>query len=192
MYRKKNRLILQSLWGEGPCHGACTIQFYNLNVWVGRYMYLPYKLNSFGQIGDYLCSRGRAGVVLTPSACHIGCCGLVNCFNPLSPHDALKHHLSSLKNDLILWNLAVWSEFFYETVLKITVFFFICHPLQVIFIHYKSRIATAIRGSEWMKMTIVNSGLKGLKKHFPYTHWKRIRIVGYLPDREVACPALDR
>ena len=35
------------------------------------------------------------------------------------------------------------------------------HPLQVIFIHYKSRIATVIRGLYWMKMTIVNSGLKG-------------------------------
>ena len=35
-------------------------------------------------------------------------------------------------------------------------------PIQVIFIHYKSRIATAIRGLQWMKMTMVNSGLKGL------------------------------
>ena len=31
-------------------------------------------------------------------------------------------------------------------LLKKTVFFSISHPLQVIFIHYKSRIATAIRG----------------------------------------------
>ena len=38
----------------------------------------------------------------------------------------------------------------------------ICNPLQIIFIHYKSRIATAIRGLYWMKMTMVNSGLKGL------------------------------
>ena len=37
-----------------------------------------------------------------------------------------------------------------------------CHPLEIIFIHYKSRIATAIRGLLWMEMTIVNSGLKGL------------------------------
>ena len=34
---------------------------------------------------------------------------------------------------------------------------------QIIFIHYKSRIATAIRGLYWMKMTIVNSGLEGLR-----------------------------
>ena len=38
----------------------------------------------------------------------------------------------------------------------------IFHSLQIIFIHYKSRIATAIRGLLWMKMTMVNSGLKGL------------------------------
>ena len=36
------------------------------------------------------------------------------------------------------------------------------HPLQVIFIHYKSRIATAIRGLYWMKITMVNSSLQGL------------------------------
>ena len=42
-------------------------------------------------------------------------------------------------------------------------FFLILKPHQIIFIHYKSRIATAIRGLLWMKMTMVNSGLKGLK-----------------------------
>ena len=36
------------------------------------------------------------------------------------------------------------------------------HPLQVIFIHCKSGIATEILGLQWMKMTLVNSGLKGL------------------------------
>ena len=43
-------------------------------------------------------------------------------------------------------------------------FSLIFHPPEVIFIHYKSRIATAIRGLSWMKMTMVNSGLKGLIK----------------------------
>ena len=38
------------------------------------------------------------------------------------------------------------------------------HTHQIIFIHYKSRIAAAIRGLQWMKMTMVNSGLKGLKE----------------------------
>ena len=37
-------------------------------------------------------------------------------FNPLSPHDALKHHFTSLKTDFI----------------------------NVIFIHYKPRVAVAI------------------------------------------------
>ena len=67
--------------------------------------------------------------------------------NPLNPHDALKHLLASMKNYLIFNNHGFWNENFHESVLKITVYFFICHPLQVIFIHYESRIATAIRGS---------------------------------------------
>ena len=45
------------------------------------------------------------------------------------------------------------------------IFFLIYNPLQVIFMHYKSRIATAIRGLWWMKMMIVYSDLKGLKTH---------------------------
>ena len=34
-------------------------------------------------------------------------------------------------------------------------------PHRIIFIHNKPRIA-AIRGLQWMKMTMVNAGLKGL------------------------------
>ena len=66
--------------------------------------------------------------------------------NPLSPHDALKHHFASLKNYLIpkikgvLDRKCSWSYF-----ININ-FFFIYHPLRVIFIHCKSKIATAIRG----------------------------------------------
>ena len=38
--------------------------------------------------------------------------------------------------------------------------------------HYKSRIATTIRGLWWMKMTMVNSGLKGLtRSHFSSNQW---------------------
>ena len=65
---------------------------------------------------------------------------------PLNPHDALKHHFESLKNDLISWNLGVLKRKILWNCLKITVYVFICHQLQVIFIHFKSRIATAIRG----------------------------------------------
>ena len=43
----------------------------------------------------------------------------------LSPHDALKHHFRSLETE------------------QFSLFF---HPPQIIFIHYKLRIATAIRG----------------------------------------------
>ena len=69
-------------------------------------------------------------------------------FNPLSPHDALKHHFASLKTYLIFLQPRVLERKF--------------PPHPIIFIHYKSRIATAIRGLWWMKMTMVNSGLKGL------------------------------
>ena len=91
---------------------------------------------------------------------------LVQCLiplDPLSPHDALKHHFTSTKIDLISWNLVVWVRKFSWKCFKNNSIFFICHPLQVIFIHYKSRIAAAIRGLYWMKITMVNSGLKGLK-----------------------------
>ena len=50
-------------------------------------------------------------------------------------------------------------------------YIFICHLLQVIFIHYKSRIAATFRTLWWMKMTMVNSGLKGLKLS---SYWFRL------------------
>ena len=39
--------------------------------------------------------------------------------NPLSPHDALKHHFTSLKTDLIFLQLGVLEYIFRETVLPI-------------------------------------------------------------------------
>ena len=65
--------------------------------------------------------------------------------NPLSPHDALKHHFTSLKNHIIFQLLGVLGWIFHETGLPIHGNFLIFHPLQVIFIHYQLRIATAIR-----------------------------------------------
>ena len=55
---------------------------------------------------------------------------------------------------------------------------------QIIFIHYKSRIATAIRGLWWMKMKMVNSGSKGLnakkemsiKLNVRYLHKFRLKL----------------
>ena len=50
-------------------------------------------------------------------------------------------------------------------------FFVISHPLPSHFvIRYESRIAIAIRGLLWMKMTMVNSGLKGLIKALIYCY----------------------
>ena len=57
--------------------------------------------------------------------------------NPLSPHDALKHPFTSLKTDLILLQQMVLEHDNFLQFLK---------KHQIIFIHYKSKIATAIRG----------------------------------------------
>ena len=40
---------------------------------------------------------------------------LVQRLNPLSPHDALKHHFTSLKTDLIFLQQTVLKQYFYET-----------------------------------------------------------------------------
>ena len=39
--------------------------------------------------------------------------------NPLSPHDAIKHHLTSLKTDLIFLQPRVLEQNFHETGLSI-------------------------------------------------------------------------
>ena len=76
--------------------------------------------------------------------------------NPLSPHDALEHYFTWMKTNLIFlqprvfeWKFPlVWflNENSPETGLQYIAIFFNFHPLQIIFIHYKSRIVTAIRG----------------------------------------------
>ena len=40
-------------------------------------------------------------------------------FNPLSPHDALKHHFTSLKTDLIFLQLRDFELNFHETGLPV-------------------------------------------------------------------------
>ena len=66
--------------------------------------------------------------------------------NPFSPHDALKHHSTSLKKDLIYLQLGVN---FSPTPCHL-------HPLQAENCGSNSRLVVD-------KMTMVNSGLKGLK-----------------------------
>ena len=67
--------------------------------------------------------------------------------NPLNPHDALKHHFTSLKTDLIFQQPRVLERKFPKKWFANTSqFSLIFHSLQIIFIHYKSRIVTAIRG----------------------------------------------
>ena len=67
--------------------------------------------------------------------------------NPLSPHDALKHHFTSLKTELIFLQLGVLErKFAWKWFTNTMQFFYIFKPHQIIFIHYKSRIAAAIRG----------------------------------------------
>ena len=67
--------------------------------------------------------------------------------NPLSPHNALKHHFTSLKTDLIVLHPRVLERKFpwnwFTNTWQFSLFF---KPHQIIFIHHKSRIATAIRG----------------------------------------------
>ena len=59
-------------------------------------------------------------------------------FNSLSPHDAIKHHFSSLKTDLIFLQLGVLEwQFPWNWLTNTLQFSLISHPLQIIFIHYE-------------------------------------------------------
>ena len=67
----------------------------------------------------------------------------------LGPNDALKHHFTSMKTDLIflqpllgVLELKIPLNWFTNT----WQFSLIFHPLQITFIHYKPRIVTTIRG----------------------------------------------
>ena len=66
-------------------------------------------------------------------------------FNPLSPHDALNHHFTSLKTDLIFLQLGVLERKFpWNWFYQYLEFSLIFKPHNVIFIHYKSEIVAAI------------------------------------------------
>ena len=65
---------------------------------------------------------------------------------PYSPYDALKHHSTSLKAYLIFLQSRVLEQNFHKTCLPIHGNFLQFLNHIVIFIHYKSRIVTAIRG----------------------------------------------
>ena len=68
-------------------------------------------------------------------------------FNPLSLHDAFKHNFTSLKTGLISLQLGVLERKFpWNWFTNTWQFSSIFKPHQIIFIHYKSRIAIAIRG----------------------------------------------
>ena len=68
-------------------------------------------------------------------------------FNPLSPRDAPKHHFTSLKTDLIFLQPRVLERIFpWDWFTNTWQFSLIFKPRHIIFIHYKSRIAIAIRG----------------------------------------------
>ena len=93
---------------------------------------------SSGAYTDTLVSRGRT--------CHF-VKSKIPPINPLSPHDALKHHFTSLKTYLIFLQLGVLERNFpWNWFTNTWQFSLIFHPPEVIFIHYKSRIAAAIRG----------------------------------------------
>ena len=69
-----------------------------------------------------------------------------NILNPLSPHDAWKHHFTSPKTDLTFLRLGVLERKLGVTNRATWPFSWIFYPLQVIFIHYNLSIATEIRG----------------------------------------------
>ena len=57
--------------------------------------------------------------------------------NPWNPHDALKHHFTSLKTDLIFLQLGVIEWIFPSNwFTNAWQFFLLFHPHQIIFIHY--------------------------------------------------------
>ena len=71
----------------------------------------------------------------------------ITMINPLSPHDALKHHFTSLETYLIFLQPRVLERKFpWNWFTNTWQFILIFKPHQLIFIHYKSRIATAIHG----------------------------------------------
>ena len=72
---------------------------------------------------------------------------MTNSGYPLSLHDALKHHFTSLKTDLIFLQPRVLERKFpWNWFTNTWQFSLIFKPHQIIFIHCKSRIATAICG----------------------------------------------
>ena len=66
--------------------------------------------------------------------------------NLLSPHDALKHHFTSLKQTYFPTTKGFGTKILMKLVYKYMAIFLIFKPHQIIFIHYKSGIAAAIRG----------------------------------------------
>ena len=69
-------------------------------------------------------------------------------FNPLSPHDALKHHFTTLKTDFIFLQLTVLEgKFPWNSFTNTRQFSLIFYPLQVIFSHYKQ--FSACSGWRW-------------------------------------------
>ena len=69
------------------------------------------------------------------------------CINHLSPHDALKHHFKSMKTYLIFLKQSVLErKFKWNWSTNTLQFSLIFKSHQIISIHYKWRIATAIWG----------------------------------------------
>ena len=63
----------------------------------------------------------------------------------LHANDASKHHVASLKKDYFSHTHVICDlERKFSWICLITVSFFICHPLQIIIVHYKLRIATRL------------------------------------------------
>ena len=90
--------------------------------------------------------EARVHVIYTYAQIFIFPAWLTIGLNPLSPHDALKHHFTSLKTDLIFLQPSVLERKFpWDWLANTWQFSLIFKPHEIIFIHYKSRIEVAIR-----------------------------------------------
>ena len=108
--------------------------------WMTNLRKLPHirkKFNGNSRSNTHSCRTVRC-VFRDVKWCFSASWGLKGLINPWSPHDALKHHF--------LGQEVLKRKFPWNWLTNTCQFSSIPHPLQVIFIHYKSGIATAIRG----------------------------------------------
>ena len=106
--------------------------------------------------------------------------GKIGFINPLSPHDALKHHFASLKNGLISWNLVVLEQAFSWNCFKNNSIFFHLsptsshfHPPQVENCDSNSRLVVDEDDNGKLRLERVNGNIRSTfdKEWMIFMHW---------------------